>query len=298
MTQYKVKTALRLRSAALIDPGNILAVLPQDTLVAEADVFHPDGWLFVKTTLSGRELTGYVSSAFVAAVTTATPSTVADKVQEVHLKTIQPISRSHTGGRSFPLNEPGMPRRDAVTESARVAQLWRIIDFLQVETSPRYLPANGQTFCNIYAYDYCYLAQTYLPRVWWSGKALTQLAKGETVPVAYGDTVNELNANSLYNWFNSFGDDFGWKRVFDLDELQSAVNKGKVGIIAAQRTNLSRSGHILAVIPENATSQALRTNGKVTQVLQSQAGAKNKKAFTSQWYLSVNFRGFGCWLHE
>ncbi|HEU4552832.1 MAG TPA: hypothetical protein VFS25_08360 [Chitinophaga sp.] len=298
MTQYRVKTALRLRSAAAIEPGNIIAVLPQDTLVTETTGPQAMGWVFVNTTLSGRQLQGFVSSAYLDAVAPDLPDITAAAVQEVHMQTAQSISRSRTSGRSYPLNEPNMPMRTGTDALTKANQLWQIINFLDVVKSPRYLPANKQTFCNIYAYDYCYLAKAYLPRVWWSGKALTRLAKGETVPVTYGDTINEITANGLYNWFNDFGDDFGWQRMFDLTAFQEEVNKGKVGIIVAQRTVLSLSGHIVAVIPEDAANKAIRVGGQVTMVLQSQAGAKNKRAVTSQWYLSSKFRGFGCWLHE
>jgi len=298
MTQFKVKTALRLRSVAAIEPGNIITVLPQETLVTEIEQPHPAGWLFVSTTVGGKALSGFVSSAFLDSVAADIPEDEATTVQEVHMKTAQSITRSKTSGRSFPLNEPGMPERTGADVLTKVNQIWQIIDFLNVEKSPRYQPANKQTFCNIYAYDYCYLAKAYLPRVWWSGKALTRLAKGETVPVTYGDTINEITANGLYNWFNDFGDDFGWKRMFDLTEFQEEVNKGKAGIIVAQRTVLSLSGHIVPVLPEDAANKAVRANGKVTMLLQSQAGAANKRAFTSQWYLSEKFRGFSFWLHD
>lgn len=294
MKSYKVTTNLRLRSAAEIDPGNILTVLPEDTVVKEEDDATNVGWLHVNTTISGHLLKGFVSSSFVEEILQDILPEVSANISEVNLSTSKHISLSDTSGRSYPLNQTGMPVRVV----ADATQLWKIIDFLNVEQSIRYQPANGQTFCNIYAYDYCHLAKSYIPRVWWSGRALTRLAKGETVPIVYGDTVNELNANSLYDWFNDFGDDFGWTRIFDLDVFQSEVNKGKVGIIVAKRNDLSRSGHILAVIPETTDKKAISTSGKVTSLLQSQAGATNKKAFTSQWYLSANFRGFSFWLHD
>lgn len=301
MPQYKTTTALRLRSTASIEPGNIKTVLPPDTIVEDAGPSGATGWLHVTTTLHNTPLDGFVSWAYVVEVAPdAAVEAESNHIAEVQLSTSQSITRSQTNGRAFPLNEAQMPSRvpDALP-ATRVSQLWQVIDFLDVTNSKRYLPTSSQTFCNIYAYDYCCRANIYLPRVWWSGKALTQLSApgAAPVPVRYGDTVNEITANGLYDWFHDFGDDFGWKRMLDIDAFQDAVNHGQVGIIVAKRAIASRSGHITPVIPETGANQALRSGGKVTALLQSQAGATNKRAFTSTWYLSANFSGFSWWLH-
>lgn len=49
------------------------------------------------------------------------------------------------------------------------------------------------------------------------------------VPVIYGKTVHEMNANMLLGWFEDYGEPFGWKRVFDLDVQQAASNNEKGG---------------------------------------------------------------------
>ena len=301
MPQYKVTTALRLRSSAGVEPNNIKTVLPPDTIVTDAGPSGVTGWLHVTANVHNTPLDGYVSWAYVVEVDAAAAAdAVSNSITPVNLSTSQSITRNQVNGRAFPLNEQNMPERGpAALPEARVAQLWQIMDFLDVEHSARYQPTSSQTFCNIYAYDYCCRANAYLPRVWWSGKALTQLSQpnAPSVPIKYGDTVNELTANSLYDWFHDFGDDFGWQRMLDMDAFQEGVNQGQVGIIVAKRAIVSRSGHIVAVIPESGAHQAERSGGRVTGLLQSQAGAKNKKAFTSTWYLSANFSGFSWWLH-
>ena len=301
MKKYFVKTALRLRIAPEIKIDNIITVLPQGSIVDFVENASQSGWFKVMAVIGNKDLIGYVNSSFLDNIAEGTPD-VSTKIQPVHL-TLKSGTlggfRNLENGRAYPLNEVNMPRRTTEADiSKKIVQIYSIINFLDVEKSHRYLPGIGVTYCNIYAYDFAYLANTYLPRVWWTGKAISELSKGNQVEVKYGVTVDELNANSLFDWFSSFGDDFGWERFYDIDTFQSEVNQGSVGIIVAQRKDLSRSGHIVGVIPETNENNALRVNGKVTQLLQTQAGVKNKKIFTGQWFLSDNFRSFGFWLHK
>ena len=120
------------------------------------------------------------------------------------------------------------------------------------------------------------------------------------MPVRYGESVRELNANSLHDWFEDFGDRFGWRRAADLDQTQQAANAGGVGIIVAQRTDLNRSGHIVIVVPEIASASAKRVNDRVQLPLQSQAGATNSccACGTTRWWAGQQFRSFGLWIHD
>jgi hypothetical protein len=175
-----------------------------------------------------------------------------------------------------------------------------------VERHERYRPVTGgSTFCNIYAYDYCFLAGAFIPRVWWTSSALTRLERGEEVPVSIGNTVVEVNANALSDWFEEHGRTFGWRRTFDLDDLQQAANAGAVGIIVARRAQSNRSGHITAVAPESGAIQAVRKDGAVSAPVQSEAGARNhaRGTGTGRWWLrsesgGPKFSRFGFWVHE
>ncbi|OJW77609.1 MAG: hypothetical protein BGO69_11965 [Bacteroidetes bacterium 46-16] len=298
--RYRVKTALRLRSSPQIMNGNIITVLPPDTIATATDSPSAPGWVGVSVTLSGKELKGFVSGSYIELLPFDEPAPVhIEKIAAVHMPERKGTARASANGRAYALSEPNMPHREATADApTKIDQVYQILDFLDVEHSLRYQPGKGVTYCNIYAYDFCCLSGVYMPRVWWSGKALAQLAQGIAQPVKYGDTVNELNANSLFDWFRDFGPDFGWERIFDTDELQQKVNEGRTGIIVSQRTVLSRSGHIVGVIPETSAHQAVRVNGRVNMPLMSQAGVKNKKVFSSQWYLSANFRQYGFWIHH
>jgi len=208
------------------------------------------------------------------------------------------IRRDRAGGRAYPLNEPNQPTRDGSTPTQKRTQLAQIIDWLKVDVSQRYTRGSGKTFCNIYAYDYCYLARAYLPRVWWTRPALKKLSSGETVAVKYGSTVGELNANSLHNWFEAFGAQFGWTQTSDSSILQNAANEGRVCIITGRRKDLSRSGHICAVVPETPSHRAQRRGSEVLIPLQSQAGSRNFRYGGKKWWIDSNFSKFGFWIHS
>lgn len=206
-------------------------------------------------------------------------------------------TRALTTGRPYPLSEADRPARTAATP----AELEAIVRYLDVEKSPRYKRTETQTYCNIYACDYCYLAGVYLPRVWWTPKALSDLDAGKPVTAKYADTVTELNANALYTWLRDFGAAFGWKKAASLDELQSAANAGRIGVICGQRNPLSKSGHIVVVVPESAPPSVAQHNaGGVSVPLQSQAGRNNYcfSCLPGRWWESLQFQASGFWIHD
>lgn len=114
------------------------------------------------------------------------------------------------------------------------------------------------------------------------------------------DFIGELNTNSLADWMEEYRNSFGWNRVTNINLLQDKVNTATLGIIVAQRINLNRSGHILAVLPESGDHKALRSGQIVLSPLQSQAGSLNKKYFTNNnWWINPGkFRKFSFWFHE
>jgi hypothetical protein len=212
----------------------------------------------------------------------------------VHLTEDSPAAkRSLATGRAYPLGEADRPKRTAMS----VEELDRIVLYLNVEVNARYTRTPSNTFCNIYACDYCYLADVYLPRVWWTDP--TAAASGG-VPVKYGVTVAELNANALYAWLRDFGPAFGWTRVTSLDQLQAAANAGQVGVICAQRKQLDKSGHIAVVVPESVPPQMAERNGSEVRLpLQSQAGRNNFcfSCGTGKWWEGTQFQAYGFWIH-
>jgi hypothetical protein len=221
----------------------------------------------------------------------------ANPIPAVHLaENTSGSKRSLATGRAYPLGELDRPART----SAKPKELERIVRYLNVESNARYTRTPGSTFCNVYAHDYCYLAGVYLPRVWWTQPARREIAAGRTPPVKYGETVTELNANALHTWLRDFGTSFGWTPAASLDQLQTAANSGQVSLICAQRTQLSKPGHIAVVVPESVPPQvAERAGAAILLPLQSQAGARNFcfSCKPGKWWEGAQFQGFGFWIH-
>jgi hypothetical protein len=293
-------TSLNLRSEPRVTASNRLAVLPHGQAVKKLADASQAGWWKVSTILNGLEMTGFAASEFLEPETTPSQPAAATGITAVHLQENRPEVTHTSLSRAFPIGVAGRPTRNSDTASARIYELREIIDFLDVRNSARYKAGSGNTFCNIYTYDYCYLSRVYLPRVWWTARALVDLSAGRPVAVKYGETVDEINANSLNNWFRDFGSLFGWSRVLDTEALQEAANQGGIAVISAQRTELNRSGHICLVAPENPPLVALRKAGVVDLPLQSQAGAKNfsYSTGTTKWWAGSQFRTFSFWVHD
>lgn len=218
-------------------------------------------------------------------------------ISSVHLAENFPgARRDSAAGRAYPLGETDRPSRNP----GNSADLGPIVRYLDVEHSARYQPTPTSTFCNIYACDYCYLAGAYLPRVWWTDAALKRLRADETVEPKYGETVVELNANSLYAWLRDFGPSFGWRPRASVDELQAAANQGQVAVICARRKLLSDAGHIAVVVPESTPPLIAERDGAFIRLpLQSQAGRRNFcfSCGHGRWWEGAQFQAYGFWTH-
>lgn len=313
--QLKVTaTALNIRSSPEVKPETKLAVLPNGHEVKAVTLSEKEGWVQVATELDGNTINGHVSMKYLAAEDDHKKQPTSKQVEAVHFyggdrdvsrhypeRTEDPDQRDYPGGRRpCPLNEEGRPTRNPEASKAeKVNALKKIIEWLDVENSGRYDQTSGNTYCNVYAYDYCYLANVYLPRVWWKEKALLALNNGKSVSPRYGETVHEMNANSLFDWLREWGPEFGWQRIGtqDLNNLQQGANAGKVGIICGKHQDPESSGHITVVAPEDEEHTAMREGGNVIKPLQSQAGRNNEKYTVSNWWQMDYLAGFGFWLH-
>jgi hypothetical protein len=297
-------TALNLRVAPTTQGNDPVATLPQGKIVNVLGTSAP-GWLRVRCELDGGDVIGHVSAKHLAAPTADAHDIAAlemPAVPPVHLRENNVASkRAATAGRAFPLGEPQRPgRRPGVDVPARCEDLRLIGDWLAVPASARYR-RDTVTYCNVYAADCCYLADVYLPRVWWTDKALAAIFKGTVPAVAYGQTVREMRADDLHQWLIEYGPQFGWRRVFDTSALQAAANGGGIGLICADRDAAGKPGHITVVVPEDGTHQAQRdADGNVTQPLQTQAGAQNFRygSAGANWWRSQQFRSFVFFAHD
>jgi hypothetical protein len=295
--------SLNLRSSPSPTAPRV-AVLPQGTPVTKVADASLAGWFEVDASLQGATAHGFLNASFLAPAGTTFPvvTPAGGAIPPADLGRTPSAKRDSRGSLAFGIGEPGRPGPAAANPGGSAAGIIAVIDFLDVGDTDhvRWQPTSSSTFCNVYCYDVCNIAGAYLPRVWWKPAALAKLRAGQQVDVKYDVTVFEIRANELFNWFGDFGADFGWSRVMDLDELQSAANAGKIGIIVAQRTELNRPGHIQVVAPEHGTHKASRTSsGKVKLPLQSNAGAST---FTygflgnSAWWRAASFRDFAFWV--
>lgn len=183
-------------------------------------------------------------------------------------------------------------------ENNMVLKSFLAISKLDVENKANVMqPKGGKTFCNIYAYQYNRLMfshlkeekKPYFPRLWWSLQALSLLEKGFPVKMVYGTTVFEMSANMIYDWFLEWGELYGWtiksysKDEIHMKDVQKLVNDGKVAYVIGKHSNLGYSGHVTCVVPEIGNYRYSDELGLV----QSQAGASNKRLFTAENYSKI-----------
>lgn len=299
-----VVTALQLNLRSAAGPtAPRVAVLPQGTEITKIANASLAGWWEVDAALQGATARGFLNSSFVAPVGTQFPVvTPTGAIPPADMGRNPNARRLHRHAWAFAIGESGLPNPAAAHPGGRAAGIIAVIDFLNPGNTnhKRWQPKGGTTYCNIYVYDVCNLAGCYLPRVWWKADAITKLQAGQQVTVKYGVTVFEIRANQLFDWFDDFGAEFGWRRVITLNDVQSEANDGNIGIIVAQRTDLEKPGHIQIIAPEHGAHQAKRNSaGNVTLPLQSNAGSTT---FTygflgnSAWWRGASFRDFAFWV--
>ncbi|MCA1200133.1 SH3 domain-containing protein [Sphingomonas sp. R647] len=285
---------LFLRKEPRQEAGNERAVLPEGCTV---EVHAREGkWCRVTGTLDGVSFEGWVSGKYLAKSEDVIFAT-ASQLAPVHWRANNPGSTRAGPASASPIGESGMPRNAPVSR----AGLDKVIDWLDVENSRRYRPGGGRTYCNIYAYDVAYASSVFLPRVWWTDKAIAALEAGQQVAAQYDVTIREMNANAIHNWLLDYGVRFGWKRTLSLTELQECANRGGIATICARRKDLARSGHIVIVAPETAQKKARRdANGRVTMPVQSQAGSVNfeRSVPASAWWADARFSSFVLFIHD
>ncbi|MEN3748963.1 SH3 domain-containing protein [Sphingomonas sp. HF-S3] len=287
--RYKVTAhGLFLRKEPRQEPGNERAVLPEG---CEVEIHDRSGkWCRVTGKLDGASFDGWVSGKYLAPAD-AVSFASASRLVPVHWREGNAGSTRAGPASASPLGEAGMPRNLPHASAA----LDTLIAWLKVEQSRRYRPGGGRTYCNIYAYDLAYASGVYLPRVWWTDKAIASLEAGQSVAAQYDVTVREMNANAIHNWLVDYGPRFGWTRSFSLTDLQDCANRGGIATICARRKDLARSGHIVIIAPETASVKARRdASGRVTMPVQSQAGSVNfaRGVPASPWWSDARFGSF------
>ena len=301
-----VVTALKLnlRSAPDSSKNNVVIVLSQGMEVTKVANSPVAGWIEVTARIVTMNLRGFISDKHITPISAATfpqsqPVTATGTLPRCDLGPHANARRNNRGSWAYRIGEPGLPGLPSTHPGGAVAGIAAVVDWMNPGNSAhlRWWPQGSTTYCNVFSHDAALAMGCYLPRVWWTSSAIARIMAGQTVPVTYGTTVNEMRANAIFDWLEEYGDSFGWVREPTPHALQMAVNPGRVGIICAQRTDMNRPGHIQIVAPEHNGQLARRMNGVVTQPLQSNAGSRN---FTwgqlgTSWWGSANFREFGFW---
>lgn len=291
--------------------ANVIADLPDGHPVRAMSSRSVGGFRQVETVMGGALLRGYCYAKFLERDAIHQPRVETNRTETREdgkiVAATMPVVRGRITRRSEPanalsLNEPGQPSRTGATADDLRGELGAIVDWLAVDNPAfeRYQPRQGHTYCNIYAHDYCHLAGVYLPRVWWTSKAIAALGRGENVKPLIGNTVDEVRANDLFRWLRDYGPGFGWRQTGSLSELQQTANQGGVCLIVARRVQDGKSGHIVAIVPETAEQRARRgTDGAVTYPLQSQAGARNFRYGLGRpsWWQGDEFAESAFWMH-
>jgi hypothetical protein len=308
------ESPLRLRSEARKSdpPGkNVIAHLPDGHPVRAATGRARNGFREVETSLAGANLRGFASAEFLkpapsgTTITTTIPDELppATGIVAVSMpRRAGTVTKRTANAGAHSLNERRQPGRNGTTPTELVAELEKIIDWLAVDKRyhKRYQPRRGLTFCNIYTHDYCHLAGAYLPRVWWTQRAIVDLTRGKTVEPLYGNTIREMRANDLFRWLRDFGSTFGWRQTGTLSKLQQNANQGGLGLIVARRKEDGLSGHIVMVVPETSAQARRNRAGEVTSPVQSQAGVTNFRRRTSgrKWWNHDRFAESAFWIRS
>lgn len=226
---YRVKVTsntlnLRREPAVPADnpSANRIAALPNGHLVSLISGSPGDKWFEVETSLNGAHLRGFAASDFLELVTTkAKAIPILRPFAAEPQSGVAAVFMPHSGGTitkrtgiagPFSLNEPAQPSRSSTAEpSVLRKEIIKVIDWLNVEKPrhKRYQPGEGKTFCNIYAHDFCHLAGVYLPRVWWTQRAIEKLARNKNVQPLLNATIEEIRANGIFSLAKGF-----WRKIW------------------------------------------------------------------------------------
>jgi hypothetical protein len=202
------------------------------------------------------------------------------QIKPAHLLTDPESRLDSMMAKPHPISDTDVPYRDLTNAETKRASIEQIIEKLDVKHNLRYQRTVDDTYCNVYAYDFCYFEHVYLPTVWWTAESPEKILAGDEVIPVFDQTVARIYSSAIHDWLIEWGPSFGWKQMTDLDEIQHKVNEnGGVGIICAKRKIKGLSGHIVPIVPETAAKKAYRENGVVIYPLQSQAGKLNYNYF-------------------
>gem|GEM_PF-622426 len=122
------------------------------------------------------------------------------------------------------------------TETNRSPQLYRaVVEQFRVETTPRYQPRDGKSYCNIFVWDVTSAMGAEIPY-------RTDSQTGEPWPEDTGNAIS-MSAARMDAWLERFGETYGWREV-DAQTAQYYANQGKPAV-----TTAGNIGHVQVVVP-------------------------------------------------
>jgi hypothetical protein len=165
-----------------------------------------------------------------------------------------------------------------------------LVTWMEVQTSQRWKPEDGATWCDHYAMDF--LDQLFGPRVvpfaasvWWTDKSLESIKAGSTPQILWPTTVKSNGAKGLNLWLKDWSTSYGWKIFKTEAEFYEWLNSPGDHIGA-----ISTDGHVTIALPDLVNS-GVETQGTIP--LQTQAGSTNRQFFRSNsWYRNNKTRIF------
>ncbi len=150
----------------------------------------------------------------------------------------------------IPVNAP-LQNRPGDRSASKYAE---VLDQFAVGDNPRYAKRNGNTYCNIFAWDATKAMGAEIPH--WVDRNGNPAAVG-------APGAREMDANSTNHWLHNHGERNGWRRV-SAAEAQQMANQGHPAV--ASWNNPGGIGHIAMVRPGELTSRGPAT---------AQAGSRN-----------------------
>src|SRR5438128_2575136 len=133
-------------------------------------------------------------------------------------------------------NHPPLTNSPGQRDPAIYSQL---INQFAVGHNPRYLPGDGNTCCNIFAWDVSRAMNAEIAH--W-------VDSSGNIAAPFAPHANEININGGVNWMRDHGvNQFGW-RSCDAQQAQDGANNGKIAVVMWKNTG-SGHGHIAVVRP-------------------------------------------------
>lgn len=166
----------------------------------------------------------------------------------------------------------------------------QVIDQFNVETHGRYRKRDGNTYCNIFAWDVTRAMGAEIPH-WLTYDNEMYHMDNNISYKANTAFARELNANSVYRYMENHCADIGYQEVTPL-EGQSLANEGKPVVVVWE--NKGGIGHVAVVRPD-MTGQV----DQASEIRIAQAGGKNFSNGTlEKGFNNVNINEMKFYAHD